>query len=145
MVALAVVASVWWGAWSGAAVARAPTKQDPAVVRMAMAEFATIQAKRGALVIDVRSPESFSAGHIPGAINIPLDDIATRARDIVSRAGGRPIVTYCSCVNEHTSGLAAQALSAAGVKGVSALVGGFPAWVKQGGVIERELVLARVS
>jgi rhodanese-related sulfurtransferase len=130
----------WWG--TGARANTAP--QDAPVNRMAMTHFSLIQGKRGALVIDVRSPDSFHAGHIPGAINIPVDDVAARVRDVVSRAAGRPIVTYCSCISEHTSAIAAQTLTSAGVKNVSALVGGFPAWVAQGGAIERELVPIRV-
>ena len=33
--------------------------------------------KSGALVIDVRSPVEFNSGHLPSAINLPLDEIET--------------------------------------------------------------------
>lgn len=33
--------------------------------------------KNGALVIDVRTPSEFSSGHLPSAINLPLDQIET--------------------------------------------------------------------
>lgn len=48
----------------------------------------------GAVVLDVRSPGEYAQGHIPRAINLPLDEI--------SRAGAfvpdhnQPIVVYCS-------------------------------------------------
>jgi rhodanese-related sulfurtransferase len=130
----------WCGSTPAGRAMNQMREQEPAVDRMTIVVFAVLQAKRSALVIDVRNPDSFTAGHIPGAINVPVDAVSTRVRDIVSRAKERPVVTYCSCINEHTSAIAAQALTAAGVKRVSALIGGYPAWVAQGGTIERELV-----
>lgn len=141
---LAIIMTMAW--WVTTAVGRTmeqTQEQDPVVDRMTIVDFAVLQAKRAALVVDVRNPDSFTAGHIPGAVNVPVDNVSTRVRDIVSRAKGRPVVTYCSCINEHTSAIAAQTLAAAGVTRVSALVGGFPAWVAQGGTIERELVPIR--
>jgi len=45
-------------------------------------------------LVDVLSPESFSTNHIPGAINIPVADIARRAgTELPDRDAG--IVTYC--------------------------------------------------
>ena len=43
-------------------------------------------------LLDVRLPTEFSAGHIPGAVNIPVDDLRSRLSEIPS---GRKIVTYC--------------------------------------------------
>lgn len=50
------------------------------------------QAKNtpGALLIDVRTPEEFAAGHLPGSRNIPLDRIA--GAEVES---GRPLFVYC--------------------------------------------------
>lgn len=39
------------------------------------AQDAAAHLKNGALVIDVRSPGEFSSGHLPAAINLPLDQI----------------------------------------------------------------------
>ena len=56
------------------------------------------QAKKlmeaGAVVLDVRSPAEYAQGHIPRAINLPLDEI-TRAGAIVPDRD-QPIVLYCS-------------------------------------------------
>lgn len=43
-------------------------------------------------LLDVRLPTEFSAGHIPGAVNIPVDDLRSRLSETPS---GRKIVTYC--------------------------------------------------
>jgi rhodanese-related sulfurtransferase len=85
----------------------------------------------------VRIEPSFRAGHIPGALNVPLDQVDARAPEILRAAAGRAIVTYCSCLHEHTSAVAAQALTAAGARDVSALLGGYPSWVAHGGRVER--------
>jgi rhodanese-related sulfurtransferase len=95
-----------------------------------------LQAVGRALVVDVRIEPSFRAGHIPGALNVPLDQVDARAPEILRAAAGRAIVTYCSCLHEHTSAVAAQALTAAGARDVSALLGGYPSWVAHGGRVE---------
>ena len=45
-------------------------------------------------LVDVLSPESFAARHIPGAVNLPVVDIARRAGDVLPERRAR-IVTYC--------------------------------------------------
>jgi rhodanese-related sulfurtransferase len=51
--------------------------------------------RRGRIVlVDVLSPESFAASHIPGAINLPVADIARRADDVLADRGAA-IVVYC--------------------------------------------------
>jgi phage shock protein E len=43
------------------------------------------------LVIDVRGPEEYEAGHLPGAVNVPADELAGRLTEIPS---GRLAVPY---------------------------------------------------
>ena len=45
-------------------------------------------------LVDVLSPESFAAMHIPGAINLPVVDLARRAAEVLPDRAA-PIVTYC--------------------------------------------------
>ena len=45
-------------------------------------------------LVDVLSPESFASMHIPGAINLPVVDLARRAAQVLPDARAR-IVTYC--------------------------------------------------
>ena len=44
------------------------------------------------LLLDVRTPLEYANGHIPGAINIPVDDLRTRLAELPKE---RPIVAYC--------------------------------------------------
>ena len=63
------------------------------------------------LIVDVRTPEEFAAGHYPGAINIPHDDIVDGIREL-SIADNQPILLYCRTGNR--SGQAERALTAEG-------------------------------
>jgi phage shock protein E len=67
-------------------------------------------AAAGAKVVDVRTAEEFASGHVPGAINIPYDQIARRVSEI-----GPPstrVVLYCR--TGRRSGIAVEALQKAG-------------------------------
>ena len=48
--------------------------------------------KAGALVVDVRTAQEFSGGHIEGAVNIPINVIDRRLGD---HAKDKPIIVYC--------------------------------------------------
>jgi phage shock protein E len=58
------------------------------------AKDAEAYLKSGAIVVDVRTPAEFKASHIPGAINIPLDQIES---SVPSRLPDRtqPILLHC--------------------------------------------------
>lgn len=51
------------------------------------------RARKGLVtVLDVRPPEEFAAGHVPGAVNIPIDQLARRLRELPK---GREVIAYC--------------------------------------------------
>jgi 3-mercaptopyruvate sulfurtransferase SseA len=79
----------------GLPTSSAPTTTVPAdgVERVTTAELRDALEKGTAIVVDVRSPESYKAGHIRGAINIPEPEIARR-KDELPR--DKKIVFYCS-------------------------------------------------
>lgn len=77
--------------------------------------------KNGALLVDVRSPEEFSEKHIDGAINVPLDAVATHD------FGGKDKDLVLYCRSGHRSRQAAQALRSAGYTRVH-LLGAMSAW-----------------
>jgi rhodanese-related sulfurtransferase len=51
-------------------------------------------ATKSLVVVDVLHAESFAMGHIPGAINIPLESITSRARELLPDRLAE-IVVYC--------------------------------------------------
>lgn len=116
------------------------TPTDPlAVPRISQADFKALLATGDAYVVDVRSAVTYAAGHIPGAVSVPYDEMLDRADDVLERAGKRAVVTYCSCPSEHTAAEAGLILMARGGKDVRALQGGYIDWVRGGGVVERRL------
>ena len=57
-------------------------------------------ADSGLVLIDVRSPEEFAAGNIPGAINIPVDEL----RDRLDEIPAGPVIVHCAVgVRGHTA------------------------------------------
>lgn len=76
--------------------------------------------------VDVRSATEFSAGHIPGASNIPLNEVEARLEDIPK---DRPLVLICK--GGARARIAADILAPCR-KDLRVLDGGTDAWVKSG-------------
>jgi rhodanese-related sulfurtransferase len=53
-----------------------------------------LSGSKKATLIDVRMPEEYQAGHIPGAINIPADRIKAEARRL-PKGRAVPLIFYC--------------------------------------------------
>jgi phage shock protein E len=79
--------------------------------------------ERGALLVDVRTPEEFAAGHLPGAINVPVDEIDRRASELGDPH--RSVVLYCR--SGRRSARAAELLGKRGFTAVRNL-GPMSAW-----------------
>ena len=86
----------------------------------------------GATVIDVRAPDEWAAGHLPGVANIPLGTVPARMKEIPT---DRPIVLQCR--TGERSAIAASLMQAAGIENVKNLVGGFRRWSSEGYPVER--------
>lgn len=82
-------------------------------------------SQRPTVVLDVRTPEEFAAGHVPGAINIPHDQLATRVAELAD-ARDKEIVAYCR--SGRRAALALTTLHDAGFAQLSHLDGDFLAW-----------------
>lgn len=70
--------------------------------------------RAGARLVDVRTPREFAAGHIPGAINLPVQQLDKRMSELEPRGGA--LVLYCR--SGHRSGNAARILKSAGFTAV---------------------------
>lgn len=77
---------------SYAAPANQQTQGD-GVPRITPEELRALLQKRGAILIDVRSEESYKNSHIKGARSIPVDQIEARVNELPR---DKMIVTYCS-------------------------------------------------
>jgi rhodanese-related sulfurtransferase len=97
----------------------------------AFAALSTMQAVRlmnqGALVIDLRAKESFDAGHIGDARNVPAAELESQAESL-KKWRDRNVITYCDSGIGGAS--AARTLTKLGFTKVFNLEGGLNAWVK---------------
>ena len=87
------------------------------------------------VILDIRDERSYEAGHLPGAMLVPLPVIESAAQSILEMNAS--VITYCSCPAEESSLAAAFQLRDAGVENVYVLVGGYEEWVKQNKPIVR--------
>lgn len=85
---------------------------------------AAAMVEQGAILIDVREPHEWQAGHAPKARHIPLAQLHRRVNEIPP---GRPIVTVCR--SGARSARAAAFLAGQG-RAVSNLAGGMYAWFR---------------
>ena len=105
------------------------------VARISIDELKPLVEQGSVLVLDVRRPDEFVQGHIPGAVN--LDYTLVAAQGSRFKAETRPIVAYCACANEMTAARAAVDLAGLGITGAKALKGGWNEWVARGDRIEK--------
>ena len=90
-----------------------------------------LAADHALTVVDVREPDEWTAGHVPGAIWIPLDQLASRVEEVP--AG--PIAAICA--SGFRSSAAASLLEAAGRTELANVWGGTTAWTQLGLPLER--------
>jgi rhodanese-related sulfurtransferase/DNA-binding transcriptional ArsR family regulator len=97
------------------------------------AKEALERARKGLVtVLDVRPPEEFAAGHVPGAVNIPIHELEKRIKELPKR---REVVAYCRgpyCLMSY------DAVSVLRKKGLKArrLEAGMPEWRAAGMPVE---------
>lgn len=80
------------------------------------------------VVLDVRTPEEFAQGHIPGAVNIPHDQLPNRLAEIAG-AKTKDVVVYCR--SGRRAALAQETLTSQGFKSVKHLEGDMLKWQEE--------------
>jgi len=80
-------------------------------------------------LVDVREPDEWTEGHIPGAVLVPRGNLESRIERVVPDRS-RPIVLYCAV--GARSAFAAKSLEELGYENVSSLAGGFTEWKRNG-------------
>lgn len=85
-----------------------------------------------AMIVDVREPDEFAAGHIPGAHNLPLSRFDPAQ---LPDPGGKRLIL--SCAGGRRSAMALDRCAAAKAAVDSHLAGGFGAWTAAGLPVER--------
>lgn len=87
----------------------------------------------GLPVIDVRTPEEYAQGHVPGARNVPLDQLSARLSELEALKGQEFAVI---CASGRRSLEATSTLHAAGFSGARNVLGGTRGWQAAGYPLE---------
>jgi rhodanese-related sulfurtransferase len=112
IVSFATVGLPLWVIW------RAQARRKEAAFAAAQADSAALLREPEALIVDVRTEDEFSRGHLPGAVNLPLHTLdAARAESL----RGQPVLLVCQ--SGRRAAIAARQLQAQGVE-ARPLVGG---------------------
>jgi len=114
---------------AGPTASAAPTAPT-AGAELGAAEFAAALKRPGTTIVDVRTPQEFAQGHLPGAVNIDVSspDFAARLATLDPNA---PYAVYCHSGNR--SGVAVAAMAGQGFTDAYHLRGGITAWQQAGG------------
>ncbi|HSE52803.1 MAG TPA: rhodanese-like domain-containing protein [Gemmatimonadales bacterium] len=113
-------------------------RPDGQVAQLSVTDLAH---KRGGLVVlDVRGRNEWDAGHIPGAVHIPLAELPDRLSELPQ---DQPVAVHCQ--GGGRSAIAASLLQAAGLRDVSNVTGGFGEWSKSGLPTENTPLQARTT
>lgn len=88
------------------------------------AEALSLATDSGAHILDVRTPRETAAGHVEGAMLIPIDELEARQHELPRDS--KPLLIYCAA--GVRSAAACDYLSSKGRDGLHNLAGGYPAW-----------------
>jgi rhodanese-related sulfurtransferase len=117
------------------AVAQKVQAAQKQVKTIGMEEYRKVVANPGGtLIVDVREPQEYAAGHVPGAINIPRGVIEFKIWNHVGYPANtqmdQPVVLQCQSGNRAS--LAAQSLADLGFTHTTAVVMSLDDWQKAG-------------
>jgi phage shock protein E len=94
----------------------------------------TAKKDNSIVVVDVRSPEEFAQGHVPGALNIPVDQLTNRIGELMT-AKDKEVVLYCR--SGRRAGQAAETLKANGFEKLLHLEGDMQKWTEEKRAVEK--------
>jgi len=89
-----------------------------------------VNANDTAIILDVRGRSEYDEGHIPDAINIPLNELQRRIAEVPAGE------VFVHCKGGSRSAMAASILQQAGREDVTNMVGGFTEWHRKGFAVE---------
>lgn len=94
--------------------------------------FALRHTTGDVVFLDVREPQEYNLGKIPGAITVSRGNLEKNVEGLVSR--DKSVVVYCA--NGNRSAFAADVMQVMGYPEVRSLREGFSGWVAEGGEVE---------
>ena len=109
---------------------RAQSAGAGSVKHVSVPEFKRLMEQtKGAVIVDVRTPQEFQQGHIKGAILVPLQQLGQLVSGSMPDKD-KPYLVYCRSANR--SAIAARQLAQMGYTDVTNMLGGIVDWSRQG-------------
>jgi rhodanese-related sulfurtransferase len=102
------------------------------IVEVAPDQAQKLLAGGGVTFLDVREPQEYNLGHVPGAVHVPRGMLEVKVEALI--AHDAKVVVYCAA--GARSALAADTLQQMGYTNVSSLQDGFRGWAGSGGAVE---------
>jgi rhodanese-related sulfurtransferase len=106
-----------------------PSETIPEITEQELA--ARLASSTPPVVAEILGPQSFASGHLPGAVNLPLDGLVENAARVLPDKSA-DIVVYCSSVTCQNSHIAERKLRSLGYQHVRVFAGGKAAWKEAG-------------
>ena len=121
--------------WQTTVVKEWVAKAKAVITKVSAADVkAAIDKKEKAVILDVRDPNEFVAGHLPGAINVSR---GTLEFNIWDKAPDKDAKIYVYCKTAGRSALATKTLNDLGYKNAVLMDAQFEDWIKAGYPVER--------
>lgn len=128
-------------AWTGTVTSPVPAVRGPATLiplPLGLMQVKEIVDRKEGVVVDARDAAAYAAGHIPGAVSLPVGEAEARMDSFRAQVPvGTLLVAYCngySCSDSHHL---AESLIQAGYRTVYVFAGGFPEWRDAGYPVAR--------
>jgi hydroxyacylglutathione hydrolase len=99
---------------------------------LTLAEVTALLRSNDKLVLDVRGPGEWKAGHVPGSLNVPLGELDQRLSEIPR---DRPVIVHCQTGGR--AAIAASLLRVRGFENIRQFPGGFAEWQAAAQPVER--------
>ncbi len=121
---------------AAAGLPEVPDRNEPIEVQLSTAK--RFFDAKAALFVDAREAPEYAEGRIPGALNLPLDDVVARPALLGAlKDAGRPVIVYCGGGDCEVSKSLAWNMLDQGIRKVLVYTGGLEEWQAAGYPVER--------
>jgi rhodanese-related sulfurtransferase len=116
--------------------ARSPGERRPLMANSVQTkDLATLMQTRSVIVAEILPPSYYAKGHLPGAINLPLEGFDGRVRELIPNPES-DLVVYCASATCNNSEIAARRLKDLGYTRVRVYAAGKAEWASGGYPLE---------
>ncbi len=121
----------------GGAQGSAGQTPGPCLWYASLAQFDSLRALEGVVLVDARSTQSFAKGHIPGAISLPADEVWEQQAKLAELVRARAVLVYCDDPRCDAAERLADQLLAHGCQAIAIYHAGIRGWIEAGRPVTR--------